>query len=179
MAGNTPFKKWKREQHLGGVRDPMIICWPKGIKAKGDIRHQFVHAIDIVPMVLDVLGVEPPDQIKGVTQNPMHGASFAHTFDDPKAPAKRKTQYFEMFGYRALYHDGWWAVAPHLPFGTPINEKVLANLKWELYKADEDFSQSTDLAAKYPEKVKEMDQRWWTEAAKYDVLPWTAAVHHA
>jgi arylsulfatase len=171
MAGNTPFKKWKRETHLGGVRDPLIVHWPKGIKAKGEIRSQFAHAIDLVPTALEVCGVTPPASINGVTQSPIEGVSFAHTFDDAKAKSRRPTQYFEMFGYRALYHDGWTAVSPHLPFGTPLTDAVLNAKTWELYHTDEDFSQVDDLAAKYPEKVKEMDERWWVEAGKYHVLP--------
>ena len=124
-----------------------------------------------MPTVLDVLGIEPPAEINGVTQSPIEGVSFAHTFDDPKAKSRRTTQYFEMFGYRALYHDGWTAVSPHLPFGTALTESLLDNKKWELYHTDEDFSQVHDLAERYPEKVKEMDERWWVEAGKYHVLP--------
>jgi arylsulfatase len=171
MAGNTPFKKWKRETHLGGVRDPLIVHWPKGIRAKGEIRPQYAHAIDLVPTVLDALQVEPPTEINGVTQSPIEGVSFAHTFDDAAAKSRRHTQYYEMFGYRAIYHDGWTAVSPHLPFGTPMTDAVLASKTWELYNTDEDFSQSTDLASRHPEKVKEMDERWWVEAGKYHVLP--------
>ncbi len=171
MAGNTPFKKWKRETHLGGIRDPLIVHWPKVIKAKGEIRTQYAHAIDVVPTVLDALGIEPPKAIDGVTQSPIEGVSFAHTFTDAKAKSRRHTQYYEMFGYRAIYHDGWTAVSPHLPFGTPMTEAILEGKKWELYNTDEDFSQSNDLAAQYPEKVKEMDERWWVEAGKYHVLP--------
>lgn len=171
MAGNTPFKKWKRETHLGGVRDPMIVHWPARIKAKGEVRPQYAHAIDLVPTVLDALGIAPPKEIDGVTQSPIEGVSFAHTFADAKAKSNRHTQYYEMFGYRAIYHDGWTAVSPHLPFGTPMTEAVLEGKKRKLYNTDEDFSQSDDLAAKFPEKVKEMDERWWVEAGKYHVLP--------
>jgi arylsulfatase len=171
MAGNTPFKKWKRETHLGGVRDPLIVHWPKGIRAKGEIRTQYAHAIDLVPTALEVCGVTPPAAIDGVTQSPIEGVSFAHTFNDPKARSRRETQYFEMFGYRALYHDGWTAVSPHLPFGTPLTEAVLQGKTWELYHTDVDFSETNDLADQFPEKVKEMDERWWVEAGKYHVLP--------
>lgn len=171
MAGNTPFKKWKRETHLGGVRDPMIVHWPKGIRAKGEIRPQYAHAIDLVPTVLGVLGIEPPKEINGVTQSPIEGVSFAHTFDDASAKSRRHTQYFEMMGYRAIYHDGWRAVSPHLPFGTPMTEAILESKKWELYHTEEDFSEANDLADRHPEKVREMDERWWAEAGKYHVLP--------
>ncbi len=171
MAGNTPFKKWKRETHLGGVRDPLIVHWPKGIRAKGEVRSQFAHAIDLVPTALDVCGITPPPAINGVTQIPIEGLSFAHTFNDARAKSRRETQYFEMFGYRALYHDGWTAVSPHLPFGTPMTAAALEGKTWELYHTDEDFSQVNDLADKLPGKVKEMDERWWVEAGKYHVLP--------
>jgi arylsulfatase A-like enzyme len=171
MAGNTPFKKWKRETHLGGIRDPLIVHWPKGIKAKGEIRNQYAHAIDLVPTALEVCGVEPPASINGVTQSPIEGVSFAQTFNDPKAKSRHETQYYEMFGYRAIYHDGWTAVSPHLPFGTPLTEAILQGKTWELYHSHVDFSQAEDVAWKYPEKVKEMDERWWVEAGKYHVLP--------
>jgi arylsulfatase A-like enzyme len=171
MAGNTPFKRWKSEIHLGGVRDPLIVHWPKGIQSKGVVRQQYVHAIDLVPTVLEVLRSEPPDSINGHPQTAIHGISFAHTFEDAKAASKRRTQYFEMFGSRAIYHDGWVAVSPHIPAAVPLTEKVLQNLKWELYHTDEDFNQTEDLAAKHPEKVKELEQLWWAEAGKYNVLP--------
>ncbi len=111
-AGDTPFKRWKRETFRGGVSDPFLVHWPKGIKAKGETRTQFAHAIDMVPTVLDALDIEPPPQIRGVSQSPIEGVSFAHTFDDAKAPSKHHTQYFEMFAHRAIYHDGWRAVCP-------------------------------------------------------------------
>ena len=106
-AGNTPFRRWKRETYRGGVSDPFIVHWPKGIKAKGEVRTQYAHAIDMVPTILDVLGIEPPSAIKGVTQSSIQGVSFAHTFDDSKASSKHITQYFEMFGHRSIYLDGW------------------------------------------------------------------------
>ncbi|HSP72723.1 MAG TPA: arylsulfatase, partial [Gaiellaceae bacterium] len=112
FAGNTPFRRWKRETYRGGVSDPFIVHWPKGIAAAGEVRTQYAHAIDMVPTVLDVLGVDPPLAIRGVTQAPLHGVSLAHTFDDPQAASRRGTQYFEMLGHRALYKDGWRAVCP-------------------------------------------------------------------
>ena len=111
-AGNTPFRRWKRETYRGGISDPFIVHWPEGIKAKGEIRTQYAHAIDMVPTVLEALGIEAPTSIKGVTQSPIEGHSFAHAFDDAKAPSKHITQYFEMFGHRSIYHDGWRAVCP-------------------------------------------------------------------
>jgi arylsulfatase len=171
MAGNTPFKRWKGELHLGGIRDPLVVHWPRRIKSQAALRHQYAHATDLVPTVLDALGLEPPTVLKGYPQNPIHGVSFAHTFDDAAAPSKHTTQYYEMFGSRAIYQGGWTAVAPHLPLGTPIDEKELINAKWELYHTDVDASQAYDLGSRNPEKVREMDQRWWAEAAKYNVLP--------
>src|SRR5262249_53316388 len=105
-AGNTPFRRWKRETYRGGASDPFIVCWPKGIKARGEVRNHYAHVIDMVPTVLDALGIETPQTIRGVTQSPIQGHSFAHTFDDAKAPSRHITQYFEMFGHRSLYHDG-------------------------------------------------------------------------
>src|SRR5436309_2700448 len=111
-AGNTPFRRWKRETYRGGTSDPFIVHWPSGIKAKGEIRTQYAHAIDMLPTILEVLSIEPPTTIKGVTQSPIEGVSFAHSFDDADAPTRHQTQYFEMFGHRSLYHDGWRAVCP-------------------------------------------------------------------
>ncbi len=113
FAGNTPFRRWKRETYRGGVSDPFLVHWPKGIKAKGQIRQQFAHAIDMVPTVLDCLGIDAPEQIRGVTQSPVEGVSFKHTFDDAKAESNHQTQYFEMFGHRSIYHNGWRAVCPY------------------------------------------------------------------
>ncbi len=110
VAGNTPFRRWKREVHEGGVADPLIVSWPARIDARGEMRRQYVHAVDLAPTVLDVLGVEAPDEIDGVAQTPIDGVPFTTTFDDAAAPSIRDTQYFEMFGCRALYHDGWKAV---------------------------------------------------------------------
>jgi arylsulfatase len=169
-AGNTPFRRWKRETHRGGTSDPLIVHWPRGIKARGDIRHQFVHAIDLVPTVLDVLKIEPPAQIKGVAQSPIEGVSFAHTFDDPHAKSKHRTQYFEMFAYRALYHDGWRAVCPW-EFQKPITPRDVLTARWELYDLTKDVSESTDVAADHPDKLRELQDMWWTEAAKFNVLP--------
>ena len=112
FAGNTPFRRWKRETYRGGISDPFVVHWPKGIKAKGEVRTQYAHAIDMVPTVLEALGIEAPTSIKGVTQSPIEGLSFAHAFDKADAPSKHITQYFEMMGHRSIYHDGWRAVCP-------------------------------------------------------------------
>ncbi len=137
FAGNTPFRRWKRETYRGGISDPFITHWPAGMKAKGEVRPQFAHAIDMVPTVLEALGIEPPVSVKGVTQSPIEGLSFAHALDDAKAPTKHITQYFEMMGHRSIYHDGWRAVCPWpgpsfteagLPFGAPIHYDKLTEL---------------------------------------------------
>jgi arylsulfatase len=182
-AGNTPFRRWKRETYRGGVSDPFIVSWPKGIKARGEIRSQYCHAIDMVPTVLDALGIEPPAQIRGVTQSPLQGFSLKSSFGDPKAPALHITQYFEMFGHRSLYHDGWRAVCPWpgtsftesgLPFGAPIDYDKLIELDakgWELYNLKEDFAETSNLADKERDRLIAMIGMWYVEAGKYNVLP--------
>jgi arylsulfatase len=182
FAGNTPFRRWKRETFRGGVTDPLIVHWPKGIKAKGEIRTQYAHAIDLVPTVLEALGVTAPASIRGVTQSPIEGVSFAHTFDAADAPSKRTTQYFEMFAHRSLYHDGWRAVCPWpghsfsegKPFGTPLAAEDLQRLDgggWELYHVAEDASECHDVAADNRDRLIEMISLWYAEAGKYGVLP--------
>jgi arylsulfatase len=175
-AGNTPFQRWKREVHEGGVCDPFIIHWPKGITSRGEVRNQYIHAIDVTPTVLELLGVEPPKQIRGVTQSPFHGASFANTLEDSVAHPPRQTQYFEMLGNRAVYHRGWKAVVYHgtegmIYDGVTDPYRSFDDDQWELYNVDKDFSECHDLAGEYPEKLREMQDIWWVEASKYDVLP--------
>jgi arylsulfatase len=169
-ATNTPFRRWKREVARGGTSDLCIVHWPKGIKARDAIRPQFIHAIDLVPTVLDVLNMKPLKSINGVAQNPIEGVSFAATFDNDKAKVPREAQYFEMFAQRAIYLDGWRAYAPW-KFGDNITSKDLARDNWMLFNIDKDFSESTDLAAKNPEKLEELKQLWWAMASKYKVLP--------
>ena len=183
FAGNTPFRRWKRETYRGGISDPFIAHYPKGIEAKGEIRTQYTHAIDMVPTVLDVLGIEPPTSVKGVTQSPIEGLSFAHTFADEKAKSKRRTQYFEMMGHRSIYHDGWRAVCPWPGpsfteagafFGTPIPADKLTELdatQWELYHVDEDFAENHNVAEGNRPKLIELIAQWYVEAGKYNVLP--------
>ncbi|MEJ2375542.1 MAG: arylsulfatase [Pseudolabrys sp.] len=182
-AGNTPFRRWKRETYRGGVSDPFIVCWPKGIKAKGEVRTQYCHAIDMVPTVLDCLGIEMPAQIRGVTQSPIEGFSLKSSFDDPKAESLHKTQYFEMFGHRSLYSEGWRAVCPWpgtsfkesgLEFGAPLSHDKLTELDakgWELYNLKEDFCETNNLAEKERARLIEMIGMWYAEAGKYNVLP--------
>jgi arylsulfatase len=168
VAGNTPFRRWKREVHEGGVADPLIVHWPRGIAARGELRRQYVHAIDLLPTVLDVTGIEPPEEIAGVAQRPIEGVSFAQTFIDAGAPSRRDTQYYEMFGCRAIYHRGWKAVVYH-----PIFDQRIAfeDDRWELYHVEEDVSECRDLAERHPEKLRELIDLWWAEAEKHQVLP--------
>jgi arylsulfatase A-like enzyme len=182
-AGNTPFRRWKRETYRGGVSDPFIVCWPKGMKTRGGVRTQYTHIIDMVPTVLDALGIEPPTSIRGVTQSPIEGVSLAHTFDDAKAPTQHTTQYFEMMGHRSLYHDGWRAVCPWpgtsfqesgRGFGTPMTSDLLTELDakgWELYNLNEDFAETNNLADKEKARLIAMIGMWYNEAGKYNVLP--------
>ncbi|KAB1190579.1 sulfatase-like hydrolase/transferase [Haloferax sp. MBLA0076] len=174
-AGDTPFQRWKRETHRGGTSDPLVVSWPDGIDTRGEIRDQFVHAIDLVPTILETVGIDAPDEVKGYSQSPIEGTSFVYSFDEPDAPEQHTTQYFEMLGTRAIYHDGWRAVRPW-PFGKPMTAEdlsatTLEESGWELYHLEEDFSEAHDVASEHPEKVLELAQLWWTEAGKYDVLP--------
>jgi arylsulfatase len=182
-AGNTPFRRWKRETYRGGVSDPFIVHWPGGIKARGEIRTQYAHAIDMVPTVLEALGIEPLSSIRGVTQSPLEGISLAPTFDNADAPGNHHTQYFEMFGHRAIYHDSWRAVCPWpgpsfaeagMSFGAPISAEKLIDLDahgWELYHLTGDFAENHNLAAENRAKLIEMISLWYIEAGKYKVLP--------
>jgi len=182
-AGNTPFRRWKRETYRGGISDPFFVHWSGGIKPKGEVRTQYTHAIDMVPTVLDALGIDPPETVKGVTQSPIEGTSFAHTFEDGAASSKRGTQYFEMMGHRSLYHDGWRAVCPWPGpsfteagafFGEPIPAEKLTDLDanhWELYHVAEDFAENNNVAADHRDKLIEMIATWYVEAGKYNVLP--------
>ncbi len=175
-AGNTPFQRWKREVHEGGVADPCVIHWPAGIKAKGEVRGQYVHATDVTPTVLDVLQLQPPHEIRGVQQSGLHGASFAHTFAEADAPTRHETQYYEMLGNRAVYHRGWKLVTYHgtegmIYDGVTDPSKPFDDDRWELYHVAEDYSEAHDLAAEYPEKVREMEMLWWAEAGRFNVLP--------
>jgi arylsulfatase A-like enzyme len=182
-AGNTPFRRWKRETYRGGISDPFIVHFPKGIRAKGEVREQYAHAIDMVPTVLDMLEIDPPTSIKGVTQSPIEGVSFRGSFEDPGLPSLRRTQYFEMMGHRSLYHDGWRAVCPWPGpsfkeagafFGEPIPAEKLTELDakgWELYHVAEDFAENYNLAGEHRDKLIEMIGQWYVEAGKYNVLP--------
>ena len=176
-AFDTPFK-WTKQvaSHFGGTRQGMVISWPGHIKDVGGIRSQFHHMIDIVPTIMEAASAQAPDVVDGIKQKPIEGVSMAYTFDDAnaKAPSKRKTQYFEMFCNRGIYHDGWYAcTTPFAPPWLMATGKLpdVNDYKWELYNIDEDFSQNNDLAAKDPDKLKEMQALFLKEAAKYQVLP--------
>lgn len=165
QAGNTPFKRYKQNTHEGGVRCPLIVNWPRGLPRTGEVRQQFHHVNDIAPTLFDVLGVQAPEVYNGIPQLPIHGVSMAYTFGSPTAPTRKEAQYFEMFGHRAIWHDGWKAVAFHQR-GTSFDDD-----KWELYHHDTDFSECNDLARTRPEQLQKMIARFWVEAGKYDVLP--------
>ena len=165
MAGNTPLKRYKQNTHGGGVRDPLILHYPKHITDRGGIRHQFHHVCDITPTVLELTGVAPPEAIAGVTQQPIEGTSLAYSFAAPMAPTRKRTQYFEMLGHRGIWHDGWKAVTWHRP-GTSFDAD-----QWELYHLDSDFNEMNDLAAEQPARLQEMVRRWFSEAGACQVLP--------
>jgi hypothetical protein len=155
-----------------GTRNPVIMSWPKRIKDKGGLRTQFHHAIDIAPTILEAAGIPEPREVNGVAQRPIEGVSMVYTWDDAEAEGRRVTQYFEMFGNRALYHDGWVAGCRHgkLPWQTS-GSAAFDDDTWELYHVDEDFSQANDLAQAAPQRLRELQDLFMAEAAKYNVLP--------
>jgi arylsulfatase len=168
MAFNTPFKMWKRYEFNGGTSDPCIISWPAGVKSKGEIREQYHHAIDIVPTILDVLGVEAPETIKGHTQTDFDGVSMRSGFDDAKAASERKTQFYAMLGSRGIWHEGWKAVTNHptLSGWSNFNDD-----EWELYNTEIDRAELHNLADKHPEKVRELVNLWYAEAGANGAFP--------
>ncbi|MCD1294193.1 sulfatase [Methanocella sp. CWC-04] len=172
QAGNTPFKWYKQYTHYGGIKDPMVVHWPMGISARGEIRSQFHHAIDIVPTILEAVGIEPPEEIGGYQQKRIEGVSMLYSFNDGKVPTKKPIQYFEMLGNRAIWYNGWKAVTYHgrLPWESG-SRWTFDEDKWELYNVEDDFSECHDLADKHPEKLRELVELWWAEAGKYNVLP--------
>lgn len=172
-AFNTPFQ-WTKQvaSHLGGTRNPIVISWPARIKDRGGLRSQFVHVNDVVPTLYELLGLAAPAQVDGVAQEPMDGVSFAYSFVDPKAKSAPRRQYFETLGNRAIYADGWMASARHgLPWALFSRKEDFDRDAWELYNLNQDFSQSHDLAAQYPEKLQQMKALFEQEAAANQVLP--------
>jgi len=173
LAANTPFQ-WTKQiaSHFGGTRNPMVISWPKRITDKGGLRSQFHHLIDIEPTILEAAGIPEPQVVNGVTQKPIEGMSMIYTFDSAAAPDRRKIQYFELLGNRAIYKDGWVAATQHgIPWETAGKRKSFDDDVWELYDIDRDFSEATDLSAKNPEKLKELQSAFDVEARKYEVYP--------
>ncbi|MGE3073555.1 MAG: arylsulfatase [Dehalococcoidia bacterium] len=165
MAGNTPLKRYKQNTHGGGVRDPLIVHWPKRISNGGAIRRQFHHVSDITPTVLEAVGIQPPAEINGVAQQPVEGTSLVYSFDDSDSPSRKGSQYFEMLGHRGIWRDGWKAVTWHRQ-GTPFEAD-----EWELYDLEKDFNEVHDLSQEQPEKLQEMIGRWWADAGANKVLP--------
>ena len=173
-AMDTPFQ-WTKQiaSHFGGTRNGLVISWPARIKDKGGIRTQFHHVIDIAPTILEACGVSFPTMLSGVAQKPVEGVSMVYSFDDRNTPSRRRTQYFEMFGNRALYSDGWVAATtpPTLPWIVTGTVPPVLEYKWELYNVNDDFSESVNLADKEPEKLRQMQELFWKEAEKHNVLP--------
>ncbi|WEO77081.1 arylsulfatase [Cryobacterium sp. SO2] len=168
MAFNTPFKMWKRYEFNGGTCDPCIMSWPAGMPARGELREQYHHAVDITPTILDVLGVQPPERIKGHVQSRFDGVSMRYAFADADAPTTRRTQFYSMLGSRAVWHDGWKAITTHptLSGWSHFNDD-----EWELYHTDVDRGELHNLAAEYPEKVRELENLWFAEAGANQAFP--------
>src|SRR3984957_11682391 len=168
MAFNTPVKMGKRDEVNGGTSDPCIISWPSATAGHGEIRHQYHHAVDIVPTILDVLGVEAPEAIKGHVQSPFDGVSMRYSVDDPSAPSARKTQFYSMLGSRGIWHEGWKAVTTHptLSGWSDFNDDT-----WELYHTDTDRAELHDLAAEQPDKLRELVNLWFAEAGDNGAFP--------
>jgi arylsulfatase A-like enzyme len=176
-AVDTPFQ-WTKQiaSHFGGTRNPLIVSWPKGIASKGEVRSQFHHVIDVAPTILEAAGIAQPTIVNGVAQKPIEGISMAYTFDDASAPDRRTQQYFEMMVNRGIYDHGWMACSRSiLPW--QATDQAISNAfnpftaPWELYNIDKDFSEANDLAKQEPEKLQQLQDLFWAQAAKYDVLP--------
>ena len=188
-AMNTPFQFGKQTaSHLGGTRNPLVVAWPKRITADRAMRTQFTHVIDLGPTILEAAGIPEPTTVDGIGQEPMDGTSFVFSFGDPDAPERHTEQYFEMFGARAMYKDGWWAAsrpdrvpwdvspATLAAFGPEADWDPDRDVGWELYDLTTDFSQAVDVAAQHPDKVQELQELWWSEAERNRVLPLMAGV---
>ncbi|WP_395331753.1 arylsulfatase [Novosphingobium sp. BL-8H] len=170
VAFSTPYRMFKRyASYSGGTCDPLVIHWPKGIAAKGEIRHQYHHCTDIVPTILECCGVPMPEALDGVKQAPLAGVSMRYSFDDTSAPTTKETQYYEMCGTRGIWHKGWKAAAEHGPL--PSDQGHFDKDRWQLFNTEEDRSEARDLADQHPEKLKELQELWLEEARKHDVLP--------
>lgn len=165
QVSNTPLKWYKKGNHGGGIRAPLVFSWPSRIKALGELRSQYHHVIDIAPTIYELLSVEPPTEHRGLPQLPVQGTSLLYTFDQAEAPTRKVTQYFELLGDRAIWHRGWKAVVRHTK-GYDFDREP-----WELYHLEEDFAESCNLASQHPEKLKRLIDLWWSEAEKNNVLP--------
>lgn len=183
-AMNAPFQLGKQSaSHLGGTRNPAVIAWPNRVHADGTPRTQFTHVIDIAPTILEAAGLPEPASVDGIAQEPMDGTSFLFTFDEPSSPERHTVQYFEMFGSRAIYKDGWWAASRPDRLPWDVSPKTLAaygpesgwdpdrDTGWQLYDLTTDFSQARDVAAQHPDRVQELQELWWAEAERNRVLP--------
>ena len=172
VAGDTPFT-WTKAvaSNYGGTRNGMVIHWPKGVKSKGELRTQWHHVIDIAPTILEAAGLPEPKTVDGIKQTPIEGVSLLYTLNNPQDKDRHVSQYFEIVGNRAMYHDGWFAGTVHKAVWENVPRATLENDKWELYDTRTDFSLANDLAAKHPEKLKQMQELFMAEAVKYRVLP--------
>jgi arylsulfatase len=176
-AGNTPFRLWKRFAWLGGVRTPLVVHWPRGLLARGEVRGQFCHAIDLFPTVLDCVGLAAPASVDGIAQQPIDGASLRATFADEAAPDPRKTQYFEMLGSRSIFHDGWKATTDHVGIQLTVErERVVGSHdfekdRWSLFHLDDDPTEAHDVAEERPDILRRLVDLWWVEAGRNGVLP--------
>ena len=169
VAFSTPYRMFKRYVYQGGVADPMVIHWPAGMTARGEVRNQYHHCTDIVPTILDCCGVTFPETYNGVTQSPLPGVSMRYSFDaEPDAPTQKVTQYYEMLGHRGLWHQGWKAVTVHGPLS---GSGAFQNDTWQLFHTEVDRAEANDLAGEHPDKLEELKAMWYAEAGKYDVLP--------
>ncbi|MFL5746999.1 MAG: arylsulfatase, partial [Niastella sp.] len=180
QATNTPFRFWKQDANAeGGTHNPLIIFYPKGIKDKGGIRNQYGHVVDILPTTLEFAGLTLPTQIRGIKQDTLQGTSLYYSLDNATAASRHTEQYYYIFGSRAIYKDGWKAAAAHHPDYIDLNvlpgkDSVERNFDkdvWELYNLNEDFNERTDLAKKYPEKLKELQGLFDVTAKKYNIYP--------
>jgi arylsulfatase len=175
-AGNTPFHLWKRYAWLGGVRTPLIVRWPGHVVEASVVRDQFVHVTDLLPTILESVGVEAPTTVDGITQQPIDGASIAESFHDPSAPGARTTQYFEMLGSRAIYHDGWKATTDHVSPALDVESvipgsRTFSEDTWALFDLRNDFAEAHDLSASEPARLQSLVDLWWAEAGRNQVLP--------
>jgi arylsulfatase len=167
-AFSTPYRMFKRYTYQGGVCDPLVVHWPKGIQARGEVRDQYHHSTDIYPTILDACGIAMPETVNGHRQSPLAGVSMRYSFDGAGAPTHKETQYYEMFGQRGLWHRGWKAVTEHGPISGMSN---FDQDRWQLFHTDEDRAEARDLAAEHPDKVRELVDRWFAEARANNVLP--------